>query len=230
MIGIGLIGFGHWGPNHVRIFNQLAGSRVRVVADSDGQRLEAVRQQFPGTEVVTRFEAVLQHPDVQAVVVATPVATHHSLVKAALQAGKDVLVEKPITYTAAEAQELIDLADGNGRVLMCGHVFLFNAGVRRLRDAGVRVGQLRHHLEGQPRHRAGGREVHLRLDARERAGLLVEKPVDHRDERMVGQALVDQFLVDMFEHLVRGNEAILTIAAPGRPFMCGRARRIIRTV
>jgi predicted dehydrogenase len=134
MIGIGLIGFGHWGPNHVRIFNQLAGSRVRVIADSDGQRLEAVRQQFPGTEVVTRFEAVLQHPDVQAVVVATPVATHHSLVKLALQAGKDVLVEKPITYTAAEAQELIDLADSSGRVLMCGHVFLFNAGVRRLRE------------------------------------------------------------------------------------------------
>lgn len=134
MVGIGLIGYGHWGPNHVRVLNGFPGARVRVVADSDGQRLEAVRQQFPGTEAATRFEAVLQHPEVQAVVVATPVTTHHSLVKAALLAGKDVLVEKPITYTAAEAQELIDLARAHGRVLMCGHVFLFNAGIRKLRE------------------------------------------------------------------------------------------------
>jgi predicted dehydrogenase len=134
MLGIGLIGYGHWGPNHVRVFNGLQSGCVRVVADADAARLDAVRQQFPGTEVASRFEAVLQHPAVQAVVVATPVTTHHSLVKAALLAGKDVLVEKPITYTAAEAQELTELADKHGRVLMCGHIFLFNAGVRKLRD------------------------------------------------------------------------------------------------
>ena len=134
MVGIGLIGYGHWGPNHVRTFNGLPGCRVRVVADSDAARLDAVRQQFPGVEAVSRFEAALQHPDVHAVVVATPVMTHHGLVKAALLAGKDVLVEKPITYTAAEAQELTDLAEARGRVLMCGHIFLFNAGIRRLRQ------------------------------------------------------------------------------------------------
>jgi predicted dehydrogenase len=141
MIGIGLIGYGHWGPNHVRVFNGLPGCRVRVVADADAGRLEAARQQFPGTEVVTRFEAVLQHPEVQALVIATPVNTHHSLVKSALLAGKDVLVEKPITYTATEAQELIDLAESHSRVLMCGHVFLFNAGIRKLREY-VRDGTL----------------------------------------------------------------------------------------
>jgi predicted dehydrogenase len=134
MVGIGLIGYGHWGPNHVRVINALPGSRVRIVADTDEARLRAVQQQFPGTEVAPRFDSVLGHAEVQAVIVATPVTTHHSLVKAALLAGKDVLVEKPITYTAAEAQELIDLAAAHGRVLMCGHIFLFNAGIRKLRE------------------------------------------------------------------------------------------------
>jgi predicted dehydrogenase len=134
MLGIGLIGYGHWGPNHVRVFNQLPDSRVRVVVDLDGQRLEAVRRQFPDVETGSRYEQVLQHAGVEAVVVATPVSTHHSLVKAALLAGKDVLVEKPITYTSAEAQELVELAERHSRVLMCGHIFLFNPGIRKLRQ------------------------------------------------------------------------------------------------
>ncbi len=134
MIEIGLIGYGHWGPNHVRMFSQLADSRVSFVVDSDAQRLESVRRQFPGTKTSSQHETLLQDPGVDAVVIATPVATHHSLVKSALLAGKDVLVEKPITSTAAEAQELIDLAERHSRVLMCGHIFLFNAGIRKLRE------------------------------------------------------------------------------------------------
>ncbi len=134
MIGIGLIGYGHWGPNHVRVFNQLRESRVEIVVDLDATRLEAVRQQFPGIDTSTSYDDVLGHPDVEAVVIATPVSTHHSLVKAALRAGKDVLVEKPMTYTAAESQELLEIADDEHRVLMCGHVFLFNAGIRKVRQ------------------------------------------------------------------------------------------------
>jgi predicted dehydrogenase len=134
MVRIGLIGYGHWGPNHVRVFNQFSDSRVSMVVDLDGQRLEAVRRQFPDVETGSRYEKILENPAVDAVIVATPVNTHHSLVKAALLAGKDVLVEKPITYTSAEAQELVELAERKGRVLMCGHIFLFNAGVRKLRQ------------------------------------------------------------------------------------------------
>jgi predicted dehydrogenase len=134
MVGIGLIGFGHWGPNHVRTFNQLADSRVHAVIDVDEGRLDAIRRQFPGIEVGTRPEIVFQNPRIDAVVVSTPVTTHHSLVKAALLAGKDVLVEKPITYTSAEAHELLVLAEQKSRILMCGHIFLFNAGIRKLRQ------------------------------------------------------------------------------------------------
>jgi predicted dehydrogenase len=133
-IGIGLVGFGHWGPNHVRTFNQLPDCRVIAVADRDDRRLEAVRGQFPGTRVSSDFDDVLQHPDIQAVVIATPTNTHHSLVKSALTAGKDVLVEKPISYAAHEAQELVELAEVHDRVLMCGHIFLFNSGIRKVRQ------------------------------------------------------------------------------------------------
>lgn len=134
MVGIGLIGYGHWGPNHVRIFQQLGESHVRMVADTDSARLKAIRQQWPAVELESDPQALLRRPDVDAVVIATPVASHYDLVKAALLADKDVLVEKPITYTAQEADELAELAEHRGRVLMCGHVFLYNAGIRKLRQ------------------------------------------------------------------------------------------------
>ncbi len=134
MIGLGLIGYGHWGPNHVRIFNQFHDSRVRIVADTDSDRLKAIRQQSPEIELTDDYKELLRRPDVDAVVVATPVSTHYSLVEDSLLAGKDVLVEKPITYSTMEADHLIALAEKKHRILMCGHVFLYNAGIRRLRQ------------------------------------------------------------------------------------------------
>src|SRR5215467_13204942 len=99
-VRIGLVGYGHWGPNHARVFNELDGCRVVVVADRNPQRLQLVSRQAPGTATTTDFDAVINDSNVDAVVVATPTLTHHSLVKAALLAGKDVLVEKPISYTS----------------------------------------------------------------------------------------------------------------------------------
>jgi len=132
MVGIGLIGFGHWGPNHARVFNQLSPSSVRLIVDTDAARLAAARQQIIGAETSDRIETLLAHPQVDAVVIATPTVTHYEVTRAALEAGKDVLVEKPLTSTAAQADELIELAERKGRVLMCAHVFLFNAGIRQL--------------------------------------------------------------------------------------------------
>lgn len=133
-IGIGLIGFGHWGPNHARIFNQLPDCRVELIADRDSRRLEVAATQFEHADRTADFDAVLGDPRIDAVVVATPTRTHYSLVKAALLADKDVLVEKPISYSADEARELIELANTRHRVLMCGHIFLYNAGIRKLRQ------------------------------------------------------------------------------------------------
>jgi predicted dehydrogenase len=134
MIQIGLIGYGHWGPNHARIFHGRPDARVVAVADRDERRLEAAQDLIPFVSTMRDHRALLDHPEVDAVVIATPLTTHYGLVREALQAGKDVLVEKPICSTACEAQELCDLAEESGQILMCGHTFVFNAGIARLRQ------------------------------------------------------------------------------------------------
>jgi predicted dehydrogenase len=141
MIGIGVIGYGHWGPNHVRVFGGLPDCRIVGIADGDERRLQVARQAVPGGVLTTDFRLLLRHPEVQAVVVSTPLTTHHAIVKEALLADKDVLVEKPICHAATEADELLELAETRGRVLMCGHIFLFNAAIRKLRDY-IREGTL----------------------------------------------------------------------------------------
>jgi predicted dehydrogenase len=133
MIGIGIVGAGHWGPNLIRNLHNRVSSEVVWVADRDPKRLEQVKSRFPGMQTTADFAQLIADPRVQAVVIATPTSTHHELTRAALLAGKDVLVEKPITSNAAQGQELVTLAAERGRVLMVGHVFLFNGGVRRVK-------------------------------------------------------------------------------------------------
>ena len=135
MTGIAVIGCGAWGPNHIRVFGSLPGSRVVAAVDSDTERLERVRALFPGVRTEREAGAVLADAAVDAVVVATPTATHYPLVRAALEAGKHVLAEKPLTRTTAEGEEVVALARTTGLTLMVGHVFLFNAGVVKLREA-----------------------------------------------------------------------------------------------
>lgn len=134
MIGIGIIGYGHWGPNHARIFNNQLDSRVVAIADASEARREAARKLISGATTVSDHRALLDSPEVDAVVIATPLTTHYGLVKEALKAGKDVLVEKPLCHTSNEAQELCDLAEESGRILMCGHIFRFNSGIIKLRE------------------------------------------------------------------------------------------------
>jgi predicted dehydrogenase len=131
--GIGVIGVGYWGPKHVRNFVSL-GARMQWIADRDPARLQAVRREYPHVQTTRDHRDVLADPDVQGVVVATPVSSHAPLVEAALRAGKHVLVEKPLARTSAEAEHLIELADARGLVLMVGHTFLFNPAVRYLKE------------------------------------------------------------------------------------------------
>src|SRR6516164_9015537 len=108
-ITVAVVGAGHWGPNLIRNFDNPPASTVRTVVDKDAGRLEQVRARFPHVNVTDKVEAVWADPAVQAVVIATPTSTHYPLVKAALGAGKHVLVEKPITTRAEDAQELTAL-------------------------------------------------------------------------------------------------------------------------
>ena len=134
---IGVIGCGHWGPNHIRVFSELEHSRVIACADTNVIRRARIMQRFPRVTAADDYRRVLGNPEVDAVVIATPTDTHAVMAREALQSGKHVLVEKPMCRTSAEAMELVELARATGKVLMVGHVFLFNNGIRRLRDTIV---------------------------------------------------------------------------------------------
>ncbi len=134
MITTGVIGYGHWGPNHLRVFSTLPGSRVAACADKDKGRLEKLKSTYPEIETTENYRDILRNDAIQAVCVTTPTSTHYEIVKGALEHGKDVLCEKPVTLTTAEAGELIGLARENNRILMVGHVFLFNPGIKKIKD------------------------------------------------------------------------------------------------
>ncbi len=134
MIRVAVIGAGHWGPNLVRNFHSGQASTVTHVVDTRVQRLEQLASRYPGVQLGTDVTAVLNDPKVDAVVVATPTATHFEVVRQALECGKHVLVEKPITTTVNDANTLQALAVKMQRVLMVGHVFLFNPAVQRVKQ------------------------------------------------------------------------------------------------
>ncbi len=130
---VGVIGFGQWGPNHVRSFGNIDGCEVRRVCDTTPARLALARKQFRDVDLTGDPTAITLATDIDAVVVATPVHTHVALVKQALEAGKDVLCEKPLAATSAECRALCELAAEKRRVLMVGHVFLYNPCVQHLK-------------------------------------------------------------------------------------------------
>src|SRR3954452_14788015 len=134
MLRIAVIGAGHWGPNLIRNFHNHQASDVVWVVDRDESRLALTRSRYPEIRVTPDAGLVLADPEVDAVVIATPTTTHYALAAAALRAGKHVLVEKPIATRLAEAEELCELAQAGKRVLMVGHVFLFNAAIRRVKE------------------------------------------------------------------------------------------------
>lgn len=134
MIGVAVVGAGHWGPNLIRNFQNPPASRVVRVVDQNEDRLRQVAERYPGISVGTEVGDALEDADVAALVVATPTSTHYGIVRAALDAGRHVLVEKPITTTSVEGLELDALARARGVVLMVGHVFVYNGGVRKVKE------------------------------------------------------------------------------------------------
>jgi predicted dehydrogenase len=133
-IKLGVIGYGYWGPNIVRNFFAASNCEVKLVADPRPQRLELLARNFPSIERTTRVEDVFSSPEIDAVVIATPVFTHYELAKKALLEGKHVLVEKPMTGSVAEAQDLINLAAQKGLTLMVDHTFLYTGAVQKMKE------------------------------------------------------------------------------------------------
>ena len=134
MVRVSIVGLGYWGPNLARNFNACSGAMLHTLCDADEGRLQAMGAVYPAARRTTDLAEVLADEEVDAVALATPVHTHYPLAKAALEAGKHVLVEKPLTDQVATADELVRLAKSKGLVLMVDHVFCYSSPVRKMKE------------------------------------------------------------------------------------------------
>jgi predicted dehydrogenase len=125
-IGTAVVGYGYWGPNLVRNVAECPELSLEVMCDCDPVQIRPFAQRHPGTRATTSYEEILADDAVDAVLIATPPRSHYELARRALQAGKHVLVEKPMATTPADAQDLADLAEAEGLVLMPGHTFIYS--------------------------------------------------------------------------------------------------------
>ncbi len=132
--GVGIVGFGYWGPNLVRNFSEADTFDVRSICDKSDARLSNAARRYPHIDRTASFDELCSRPDIDLVAIATPISSHFPLAKAALLAGKDVFVEKPLCTTAAEAAELRELAEQRGRKIFVDHTFVYNPAVRKMRE------------------------------------------------------------------------------------------------
>ena len=138
---VAVIGVGYWGPNLVRNLLQIDACEQVVVHDLDESRLKGIARHYPSTAIAHDLDQVLSDPAIGAVVVATPVKTHAEIATRALEAGKSVLVEKPLAISSSEARALVDLARSRRLLVMAGHTFLFSPPVQRVKRL-IEAGEL----------------------------------------------------------------------------------------
>jgi len=138
-IGVAVVGCGYWGKNHVRNFHEL--QSLRVICDVDRRQLEKLQSEYAGVEICDNYSDLLQREDVDGIVIAAPAAQHYSLAKQALEAGKDVLVEKPLALDVENAKALNQMAQKSGRVLMVGHLLQYHPAIYKLKEL-IREGAL----------------------------------------------------------------------------------------
>jgi predicted dehydrogenase len=134
MINLGIIGCGYWGVNYVRIFSELAQCQVKIVCDAKLDRLAVVKERYREISTTQDAQELLSDKNLDAIVIATPATMHFQLAKKALENGKHVLAEKPLTTDSSESAELIKVARENNRILMVGHTFLYNPGILKVKE------------------------------------------------------------------------------------------------
>jgi predicted dehydrogenase len=133
-VQVGIVGYGYWGPNLARNFNEAATCKVVAISDARPERLADAYSRYPATRFYTDCQDLLKDPKVEAVVIATPLHTHYPLALAALNAGKHVLVEKPLAGSSDQVLKLIEAAARIDRVLMVDHTFLYSGAVRKIKE------------------------------------------------------------------------------------------------
>ena len=134
MTNIAIIGYGYWGKNLVRNFYSQKNATLKTVVDADQKKLDQIKQNYPTIHTTTSYDEVLNDIEIEGIVIATQVFSHFELAKKALLAGKNVLVEKPMTASYAQAQELIKIAQEKGKVLMVDHTFLYTGAVQKMKQ------------------------------------------------------------------------------------------------
>lgn len=141
MITIGMIGLGYWGPNLLRNFDQLSDCRIKVCCDLDANTLAQAKQKYPYLTVTDNYKTLLSDPDIDAIVIVTPAKTHYTFAREALQSGKHVFVEKPLTLNVHHAEELVQLSEEKNQVLMVGHLMEYHPAVEKLKTL-IQSGEL----------------------------------------------------------------------------------------
>ena len=134
MINVGVIGFGYWGPNIVRNFNNLDNVMVTDVCDTNPDAMQNVNKNYPNIQVSNDCNTLTTSDTIDIIAIVTPVSSHFELAKNALEHGKHVFIEKPFTATSAQAQELIEIAEKKGLKIMVDHTFLFTGAVRKIKE------------------------------------------------------------------------------------------------
>jgi predicted dehydrogenase len=134
MINVAVVGLGYWGPKLARAFHAIDGATLYAGCDPDEQRRETFRQSFPDASVTPSYAEILCERRIDAVAIATPIGSHSELVRQALLSGKHVLVEKPMTARASDADDLVDLAGQCRRVLMVDHTYLYSPGINAVKS------------------------------------------------------------------------------------------------
>ena len=134
LINVAVAGCGYWGPNLIRNFISLPECRVKWVCDVDPKRVSHMTQLYPGVDTTLDFEVLVNDPEIDAIVIATPVFLHTEMAKRSLLAGKHTFIEKPMAPSAAQCRELVELADKNRLTLMVGHIFIYSSPVRRIKE------------------------------------------------------------------------------------------------
>ena len=140
MLNVGVIGYGYWGPNLVRNFNEIESSQVVGLCDLNPKNLAKAAARYPGLKTYSDYRELVNSEDIQAIAVATPVATHYEFGMAALKAGKHLLMEKPLAASAQEGEKLIEEAEKRSLTLMIDHTFIYTGAVRKIKeyiDSGV---------------------------------------------------------------------------------------------
>src|SRR5687767_9559780 len=136
---VAVVGMGYWGKNLVRNFHELGS--LHAVCDPAVSVEASLLKDYPGVKYLRDYDATLGDGDIAAIALATPAVTHYEMAKAALLAGKDVFVEKPLAIDVGQGRELVDLARTNGRILMVGHILRYHPAVQKLQQL-VQAGEL----------------------------------------------------------------------------------------